>query len=120
DLDPAAVVAELDQHLAADLARGQHHVARPLLADERALLRRLDAVRDRVAQEVEQRVREALHHRLVELRLLAVDAELDLLARAPASPAARRATRAATSGGAPRRGCTRPAPAAVARCACDR
>ena len=52
------------------------------LAGRRALIGRFDAVIDRVAQQVEQRVGHLLEERLVERDVFAFDGEVDLLAAA--------------------------------------
>ena len=79
-VDAAAVVAHGDDHVAAGVAGGDLQRARGRLARRDALLRRLEAVVERVADEVHERVAERVDHGAVELGLLAHELELDLLA----------------------------------------
>src|SRR5207248_3004547 len=65
----------------------QPNAPAPLLAQRLALLGRLDAVIDRVAQQVHQRVRQLLDDQLVELDISARDLEVDLLAALAQEPA---------------------------------
>ena len=63
----------------------------------RPLLRRLDAVIDRVAQQVQQRVADLVEHRAIELDLLALDVEPDPLAESRARSRTSRGNRSNTS-----------------------
>ena len=73
------VVAHGDDHVAARVAGGDLERPGGGLAGRDALLRRLEAVVERVAHEVDERVAERVDHRAVELGLLAHEAQLDLL-----------------------------------------
>ena len=79
-VDAAAVVAHGDDHVAAGVAGGDLERAGRRLAGGDALLRRLEAVVERVAHEVHERVAERVDDGAVELGLLADELELDLLA----------------------------------------
>ena len=79
-VDPGAVVAHRDDHVAAGVAGGDLERAGRGLAGGDALVRRLEAVVERVADEVHERVAERVDDRAVELGLLADELELDLLA----------------------------------------
>ena len=79
-VDAAAVVLDVDQDLVARLARrdGQH--ADLALAGLQPLGRRLDAVIDRVADDVGQRIADHLDHFAIELDVAALDIDQHLLA----------------------------------------
>src|SRR6185437_11510383 len=81
-VEAAAVIAHLHGDVAAAVTGVEMHGALGGLAGAYPRLRRLDAVIDAVAHEVHQRIADLLEHRLVELRLLAGELELDLLAEA--------------------------------------
>ena len=83
EIDALPVVLHADLDRVAFVARGDGERALRRLAEGEAHLGRLDAVRDRVAHQVEQRLGHALDHRLVDLGLLAGGDEADLLALAP-------------------------------------
>ena len=82
-IDAGAVVAHLDRDMVAFLLRGQPHVAAFGLAAGAPRIGRLDAVVDRVAHEVHQRVGERLDQVAVELGVRAADFQLHLLADLP-------------------------------------
>ena len=78
-VDAPAVVRDLDPDLVARLARGDaKHADGTLVA---ALLRRLDAVIDRVADDVAQRIADHLDHLAIELDIAAIHLEPHLLAK---------------------------------------
>ena len=79
-LQAAAVVADLDDDAAGVVVGVQRDRALRGLAARDAHVRGLDAVVDRVAHQVRQRIGDLLDDRLVELGVLAVDDELDVLA----------------------------------------
>ncbi len=79
-VDAAAVVGDLDQYLVAGLAGGDPERAGGLLAGLGAQLGRLDAVVDRVADDMGERIADHLDHLAVELDVAAVGFEPDLLA----------------------------------------
>ncbi len=79
-VDAAAVVGDGDDHLGARLAGGQDDAARGGLAGRLAQLGGLQAVVGGVADQVDQRVGEALDHRLVQLGGLALGGQFDGLA----------------------------------------
>ena len=79
-VDPAAVVAHGDDDVAAGVAGGDLERAGRRLAGGDALLGRLEAVVERVADEVDERVAERVDDRAVELGVLADEPQLDLLA----------------------------------------
>ena len=74
-----AVVLDLDDDVVALLERVERDGADGRLADAQALVARLDAVIDRVADHVHQRVAELLDDELVDLGLGARDDEVHLL-----------------------------------------
>ena len=78
--DAAAVVGDRDLDRAAALLGAQLQPPALRLAGPRALLGRLDAVGDGVAQDVDERLGEPFEDGAVELRLGAEDDQLDLLA----------------------------------------
>ena len=79
EVDAAAVVGELDHDFVADLPHGERDLAGLRLAGVAPRLARLDAVVERVAQQVLERPDELLQHRAVELDLAAVDLEVGAL-----------------------------------------
>ena len=79
-VDPVAVVADLDDHAAAGVAGGDLDRALARLAGGQPVVGQLEAVVDRVAHEVHERVAERVDHGAVELGLRADQLELDLLA----------------------------------------
>ena len=79
EVDAAAVVGELDHHLVAGLAYRERDLARLRLAGRDACGAGLDAVVERVAQQVLERAREFLEDRPVELGLPADDLEVRAL-----------------------------------------
>ena len=91
-VDAPAVVGDLEDEEVAVLARADRDRRGLRLAAGGALLRRLDAVRDRVAEQLRDRIDELLGDRLVELGLLAERAELDVHA-GRAAQGAQRASR---------------------------
>ena len=78
--DSAAVVGDLDRHPAALVEGPQREPARPRLSGGHAGRGRLDAVVDRVADEMRERIADALDQRPIELGVGAVDRQLHLLA----------------------------------------
>ena len=78
-IDAPPVVAHVDHDRVPLLIRGERHAADRRLPEFRTLLRRLDAMVERIADDVHQRVGELLDHHLVELRVLAAQHELDFL-----------------------------------------
>ena len=95
-----------DDHVAAGVARRQLEHAGRRLAGGDALRRRLEPVVERVAHEVHERVAERVDDGAVELRVGALQPQLDLLAE----PLRRGRARPAGSAGRP----TRPGPSARA------
>ena len=79
-VDAAAVVGGLDQDLVAGLARRDPERAGRGLAGGGALVGRLDAMVDRVADDMGQGIADHLDHLAVELDVAAVGLEPDLLA----------------------------------------
>ena len=79
-IDPAPVVAHADDHVAAGMACAQLERPERPLASGDALVRRLEAVVERVAHEVHERVAERVDDGAVELRVLPDEPQLDLLA----------------------------------------
>ena len=79
-VDAAPVVADVDDDVAAGVAGGDLERAGPRLARRDAVLGRLEAVVERVADEVDERVAERVDDGAVELGVLADELELDLLA----------------------------------------
>ncbi len=79
EVDAGAVVGELDHHFVADLPHRQRDLAGLRLAGVAARLARLDAVVERVAQQVLERADQLFQHRAVELDLRAVDLEVGAL-----------------------------------------
>ena len=79
-IDARAVVADLDDDAVALLACAQVHRAVRGLAERQARLGVLDAVVDRVAHDVDERVVDLLEHLLVEFGVAALDDQLDVLA----------------------------------------
>src|SRR5438309_1670198 len=71
----------LDQDLIAGLTRAYGERAAWLLSNSLAVFRPLEAMIDRVADDVRQRVAQHLDHLTVELDVAAVDRECDLLVR---------------------------------------
>ena len=80
EVEAGAVVGDLDDDLRALAMQLQRDRAGLGLAALRAVVRRLDAVHDRVAQHVLERRQHALEHLAVELAGRALDDELGLLA----------------------------------------
>ena len=80
EVEPAAVVGDLDRDRAALVVGGEADRALLGLAGGAALERALDAVIRRVADHVGQRILDQLEHLAVELGLGALHDELDLLA----------------------------------------
>ena len=80
EVEAGAVVGELDLDLVRDLPHGKRDLAGLGLAGLRALRAVLDAVVERVAQQVLERPDELLQHRAVELGLPAADLEVRALA----------------------------------------
>ena len=80
-VDPGAVVGDLDDDAVALLARAESATV-PCggLAQRDARRRVLDAVIDRVAHDVDERVVDLLEHLLVEFGVAALDDEVDVLA----------------------------------------
>ncbi len=79
EIDAAAVVRDLDRDFIADLAHGQRDLAGLRLPRGHARGTRLDAVIERVAQQVLERADELLEDRAVELGLRAVDFQVGAL-----------------------------------------
>ena len=79
---PAPVVADVDHDAAPGLAGGDRQSPTRRLARGDALLRRLEAVVERVADEVDERVADRVDDRAIQLGLLADELEVDLLAQA--------------------------------------
>ena len=79
-VDAAAVVGDLDQDLVARLARRDLERAGSLLAGGGALLGAFDAVIDRVADDMGERIADHLDHLAIQLDVAAVGLEADLLA----------------------------------------
>jgi hypothetical protein len=82
-IEAAPVVADFDVDAAGFVIGVQFDRAARRLAAREARRGRLDAVIDRVAHEVHQRVADPVDHRLVEFGIGAQDAQLDLLAKLP-------------------------------------
>jgi hypothetical protein len=80
-IQAAAVVGHLDHDVAALVGRGQEQAARFGFAGGDAGGRHLDAVVDRVAHQVGQRIDDAFDQALVQFRRGAVGDEVDLLAQ---------------------------------------
>src|SRR3546814_19075409 len=78
--EAAAVVADFDFDLVARLARRDRYGRGDLLARRDAILERLDAMIDRVADDMDQRIADILHHFAVEFDLAAARLKGDLLA----------------------------------------
>ncbi len=78
-VDAAAVVGDLDQYLVARLARIDAQRARGRLGGALALGGHLDAMIDRVADDMGQRIADHLDHLAIELDVAAVDHQHDLL-----------------------------------------
>ena len=76
EIEPAAVVGDLDEHLAAFALDLERHAAQLGLTALFARSGRLDAVRDRVAQQVLERRQHAFEHLPVDLVVLSLDEEL--------------------------------------------
>jgi hypothetical protein len=81
-VDAAPVVGDADQDAARTVFGRKREGAFRVLAAGEALLGRLDAVVDGVADEVGERLAQALDHGLVEFGAFARDFEADMLARA--------------------------------------
>ena len=81
-VDAAAIVFNADQNAAGFMLGTQDQFARRRLARGQPLLRRLQAVVERVAHQVHQRVGNFLDHRLVQLGIAAHDLEIDFFAQA--------------------------------------
>ena len=79
-IDSAAVIADLDQDLVARLARGNAQPPGFGLADNPPRGRRFDAMIDRVADDMGERVADHLDHLAIELHIAARCAQIDLLA----------------------------------------
>jgi hypothetical protein len=79
-VDAGAVVGHLDDHVLPLLARRHRDLPLLRLAARAPGRARLDAVRDRVAQEVDERVADLIGDRLVELGLAAQGDQADALA----------------------------------------
>ena len=79
-IDAGAIVLDTDAHARAELARLDRHPAARRLAERVACLGRLDAVIERVAQQMQQGVAQLLEDRAVDAILGAVDAHCDALA----------------------------------------
>ncbi len=79
-VDAVAVVPDLDHDAAAGVAGGDRQRAGGRLAGRDSLLRRLEAVVERVADEVDEWVAEGVDDGPVELGLAAEEFQLDLLA----------------------------------------
>ncbi len=79
-VDAAAVVRNLEQYLVAGLARADSKAAAFALAGPPPLGRAFDAVVDRVADDMGERIADHLQHLAVDLDVAAVDLEDDLLA----------------------------------------
>ena len=76
----AAVVAHLDLDLVARLARRDRDGRGDVLARGDAAVERLDPMVDRVADDMDQRIADILHHLAVEFDLAAARREANLLA----------------------------------------
>ena len=74
------IIGNGDQHLVAQMARRKLDAALARLACRLARPRQLDAVVDRIADQMDQRVGQALDQRLVEFGVLARQHEFDFLA----------------------------------------
>ena len=81
-VDAAPVVADVDHDPASGLARGDGEAPARRLARGDALLRRLEAVVEGVADEVHERVADGVDDGPVQLGLLADELEVDLLVQA--------------------------------------
>ena len=79
-VDAAAVVGDVDQNLVARLARRDRQQADLALAGLEPLGRKLDAMVDRVADDVGQGIADHLDHFAVQLDVAAVDIDHHLLA----------------------------------------
>ena len=79
EIDAAAVVRELDQDFVADLLHGERDLAGLRLAGLLPRVARLEAVVERIAQQVLERADQLFQHRAIELRLRAVDLEVGAL-----------------------------------------
>ena len=79
-IDAAAVVGDVDPHLAGLVVGPQRDRALGLLAGGGADFRRLDAVVDRVAHQVGERIADRFEDRLVDFDFLAVHDDVALLA----------------------------------------
>ena len=82
-VQPAAVVGELYDDAATLAPRGDAHTAALRLAHAHALLRELQPVVQRVADDVRERVGECFHDPAVDLRVLALHDQLHRLAQLP-------------------------------------
>ena len=82
DIDPPSVIGDLDDDLVARLARGNVQRAVLALACGTAIDRRFDAVIDRVADDMAQRVAHHLDHFAIELDVGALDRQRDRFAQA--------------------------------------
>ena len=80
EVEAGAVVAELDADFVAFVRERDHDRAGRVLARRRARCRRLDAVRDAVAQQVLEGAGHAVEHAAVDFDRAADDVEADLLA----------------------------------------
>ena len=87
EVEAGAVVGELDGDLVGDLPHGQRDFPGLGLARLRPPAARLDAVVERIAQQVLERADQLLEHRAVELGLPAADFEVRPLAELPRRPA---------------------------------
>ena len=79
DVDPASVVRDFDRHPPALIECSQREPPDARLAGCQPNLRGLDAVVDRVANQMRERITDAFDERAVEFRISPVDRELNLL-----------------------------------------
>src|SRR5262249_16655266 len=79
-VDAAAVVLDFDIDVVAAMVRAKRNAAGFGFAGERAAVRRLDAVRDGIAHEVDERIGNLLNDVVVEFGFAAEEFEFDELA----------------------------------------
>ncbi len=78
--DPGPVVVHFDHHAAGLVTRAQRHAAHGVLAGELAPRGRLEAMVERVAHHVRERVADGFHQRQVEFGFLALETQTRALA----------------------------------------